>query len=176
MKGSHVLGFTSGVLFAVVTSLTALRSQGSAIFPGPVHSLTSPFASVSRAASEPPAGCTATLEQLAYTYGTDKSRDDHKYTDLYAMLFEPVRMQVRTVLELGVLRGQSLQMWSECFCDATINGFDIRLPEKVEQTLRRYKNIRTFETDVLKGPEAWRKANFEVRSIDLLIDDAGMHT
>ena len=34
---------------------------------------------------------TSTSRTLAYHFGTDKSHDDHKYTDLYSMLFEPLR-------------------------------------------------------------------------------------
>lgn len=35
------------------------------------------------------------LERLAYRMGTDKSKDDHKYVDLYASLFDPIRDTVR---------------------------------------------------------------------------------
>ena len=31
------------------------------------------------------------LEDLMYRYGTDKGKDDHKYSDFYAALFDPLR-------------------------------------------------------------------------------------
>ena len=36
-----------------------------------------------------------TLEELAFYYGTDKNHDDHKYVDLYAALFDPVRLAAK---------------------------------------------------------------------------------
>ena len=44
--------------------------------------------------------------------GTDKSHDDHKYTDLYASLFDPIRDRVLNVTEIGIAMGQSLQVRS----------------------------------------------------------------
>ena len=177
MQRSHVFAFICGGFFAVflLTLVTALRSPGAVLSPGPIHFLTRSLPSVARAAPEPPAGCTATLEHLANSYETDNSLMT-RYPELFSMLCEPVRMQLKNVLELRVAANQSLHMWSEYFCDATITGFDIILTSKVEETLRRYKNIRTFETDVLEDPGAWREASLEVGSIDLVIDDAGMHS
>ena len=42
------------------------------------------------------------LETLAYKYGTDKSKDDHKYVDLYHSLFHDRRHRVHNLTELGV--------------------------------------------------------------------------
>ena len=46
------------------------------------------------------------LEALAFYYGTDKSRDDHKYTDLYALLFDARRHSFLNVTEIGIMSGQ----------------------------------------------------------------------
>ena len=46
------------------------------------------------------------LEALAFYYGTDKSRDDHKYTDLYALLFDARRHSVLNMTEIGIMSGQ----------------------------------------------------------------------
>ena len=73
------------------------------------------------------------LERLAYHYGTDKSRDDHKYVDQYAMLFDERRMRVHNVTEVGVSGGQSLQVWAEYFPNAKLWGVDpAPLPSAVE--------------------------------------------
>jgi hypothetical protein len=44
-----------------------------------------------------------TLEKLAYKYGTDKSHDDHKYVDVYNMLFQHVRHKVKNMTEVRKL-------------------------------------------------------------------------
>lgn len=59
-----------------------------------------------------------------YKYHTDKSRDDHKYSDLYAMLLDPIRDRVRNVTEVGVMAGQSLKVWHDYFVGAVIYGLD----------------------------------------------------
>jgi hypothetical protein len=48
------------------------------------------------------------FEQLMYKYGSDKSKDDHGYTDLYQMLLDPVRHGIQNVTEVGVSAGQGL--------------------------------------------------------------------
>ena len=47
-------------------------------------------------------------------------------TDLYAMLFTPVRLQVLNVTEIGVAAGQSLQMWHDFFPRAQLWGLDLK--------------------------------------------------
>lgn len=57
--------------------------------------------------------------------GTDKARDDHKYTDLYSAIFDPIRDKVANITEIGVAQGQSLQVWHDYFEKAHIWGVDI---------------------------------------------------
>ena len=78
----------------------------------------------------------ASLEELAFYYGTDKAHDDHKYTDVYAMLFDALRLQVRNVTEIGVAAGQSLDMWHHYFPRAHLWGLDIILKKPL---LRRFR-------------------------------------
>ena len=59
------------------------------------------------------------IEQLASRFGTDKRREHHKYTDLYAMLFDPLREVVENITEVGVLYGHSVPMWLDYFPRAT---------------------------------------------------------
>ena len=65
-----------------------------------------------------------TLEEIAYKYGTDKAKDDHKFVDLYMSLFDPIRLKVRNVTEIGIASGQSLQMWIDYFSEAHVWGID----------------------------------------------------
>ena len=64
------------------------------------------------------------IEQLASRYGTDKRRAQHKYTDLYAMLFDPLREVVENITEVGVLYGHSVPMWLDYFPRATVHAID----------------------------------------------------
>eukprot|EP00966_Prymnesium_polylepis_P008630 199095-Prymnesium_polylepis.1 len=64
------------------------------------------------------------LEGLAYHYGTDKSHDDHKYTDLYSALLDRGRLSAANVTEIGIMSGQSMQLWHDYFPRAQIWGAD----------------------------------------------------
>jgi cephalosporin hydroxylase len=89
------------------------------------------------------------LEKLAVQYCTDKqigipkktTKIRHGYTSVYNKLFSYNRLQVTNVLEIGVQRGGSLQMWSDYFPSAIIDGIDIvkySVPEDREETIRLY--------------------------------------
>eukprot|EP00523_Entomoneis_sp_CCMP467_P015681 CAMPEP_0168767410 /NCGR_PEP_ID=MMETSP0725-20121227/1344_1 /TAXON_ID=265536 /ORGANISM="Amphiprora sp., Strain CCMP467" /LENGTH=353 /DNA_ID=CAMNT_0008816731 /DNA_START=105 /DNA_END=1166 /DNA_ORIENTATION=+ len=73
------------------------------------------------------------LEQLLYRYGSDKSHDDHSYSDLYQMLFDPIRYDVKNVMEIGVAAGQSIQAWYHYFPNAKIYAFDVRTLDSVQR-------------------------------------------
>jgi hypothetical protein len=47
------------------------------------------------------------------------------YLPIYEQLLAPIRMQVFTLLELGVWSGRSLEMWRDAFPRATIIGVDL---------------------------------------------------
>jgi len=71
-----------------------------------------------------------TLQVLGSEHGTDKGNDHHtfegvSYLDVYSHYFDPIRDRVTQVLELGVLRGQSLKMWRDYFPSAEVWGVDI---------------------------------------------------
>ena len=65
------------------------------------------------------------LETLGYHFGTDKSHDDHKYTDLYGMLFAPLRRTARNITEIGIATGQSMWLWNDYFSEAHVWGIDV---------------------------------------------------
>lgn len=54
-------------------------------------------------------------ESLAFHYGTDKSHDDHKYTDLYALLLDHTRHSAMNISEVGVMAG-TFHALSLSFC------------------------------------------------------------
>lgn len=55
---------------------------------------------------------------------TDKSFA-HQYLHVYEALFEPVRSEVKDVLEIGIYTGESHRMWRDYFHNAQIYGFDV---------------------------------------------------
>lgn len=84
------------------------------------------------------------LCDLARKYGTDKGGNHliagdtcHNYTKIYDALLSDRRENVRRVLEIGVLYGQSLRMWEEYFPHASIFGVDSNAD------CQRYDSVRT---------------------------------
>jgi trans-aconitate methyltransferase len=71
-----------------------------------------------------------TLQLLGLTYGTDKSDGSHSfngksYLDVYDNHLAYRKLITKTVLEIGVLRGESIRMWRDYFPNAQIWGLDI---------------------------------------------------
>jgi len=80
------------------------------------------------------------LTNLADKYGSDKGSTKHRYTELYHMLFHPLRDREITFLEMGLLIGgpehgvskdretrdlPSIRMWLDYFPKAQIIGADV---------------------------------------------------
>ena len=114
------------------------------------------------------------LEALAYKYGTDKSKDDHKYVDLYESLFQSKRRHIKNMTEIGVSAGQSLQMWDDYFPDAEIHGIDILIDDKVRSNLNNRKRIHLYQSDGTVESDV-EKLKFYSSTMDVIIED-GPHT
>ena len=65
------------------------------------------------------------LDDIAKRLGTDKSSQYHNYCNKYQKYLPFLRSEKLTILEIGVLQGQSVQMWSEWFTNSEIIGIDI---------------------------------------------------
>lgn len=80
------------------------------------------------------------LTDLADRYGSDKGSTKHRYTELYHLLFNPLRRRAIRFLEMGLLIGgpemghdpgretadlPSIRMWLEYFPKAHVTGLDI---------------------------------------------------
>lgn len=122
------------------------------------------------------------LCRLAVKYSTDKGgrhntynyepcHGTHEYTPIYWDLFHTQRLQVRSVLEIGINKGCSLQMWEEFFPNAKIIGLDIEPPASIVNTGR----IKMFKADQA-DPHAVRNALqvAQAHPFDVIIDD-GSH-
>ena len=64
-----------------------------------------------------------TLVELGEKYRPTKRY--HNYLPLYARYFDPIRLEVTNMLEIGVQTNRSIKMWKEYFPNAIIHGVDI---------------------------------------------------
>lgn len=120
------------------------------------------------------------LSRLCQKHGTDKGALDaadhpmdivHNYADFYEVIFSGMRRQVKSVLECGILRGESLRLWREYFPNALITGIDIN-----ESALFSDERIETYQADQT-DPASIKRFLEKVnnRQFNVIIDD-GLHT
>ena len=121
------------------------------------------------------------LEELALRYGTDKSHDDHKYTDLYALLFDRIRANVTNITEIGVMAGQSMQVWNDYFPHAQVWGVDNWVKSETRRHLAGMTYSASAPTQRLhllsansQSAHDVVKLGFARGSMDIIIDD-GAH-
>jgi len=113
------------------------------------------------------------LQQLGEINGTDKHDDNHRfsgktYLDVYEEYFNTYRESVTCMLEIGVLRGQSLKTWRDYFINAQIWGIDIDPIAKADYGER---------INVITGSQIDESALKNVapdQQFDIIIDD-GSH-
>lgn len=113
------------------------------------------------------------LEDLAYYYGTDKSHDDHKYTDVYESLFGPLRLTTRNVTEIGIALGQGLQVWHDYFPHAHIWGVDVQ-PSCVAHARKLFAaspRAHMLRANSKSGRVDVAKLGLAPESMDVVIDD-----
>ena len=77
---------------------------------------------VERAAARSPAA-------LSILYDTDKGPKLHYFTGHYREAFAPTRTEPITLLEIGIHRGGSLQMWRSTSQRPASVGIDLKLPD-----------------------------------------------
>jgi len=107
------------------------------------------------------------LEEIGKKYGTDKSGENN-YTEIYFKYFNENRNNIKNILEIGILRGESLKMWEEFFPNANIYGIDIN------DISINSKKIFTYIANQNNRDQLYKlmsKLNIE---FDIIIDD-GSH-
>lgn len=107
------------------------------------------------------------IDELALKHGTDKASSHHNYTATYQPLFEPLRHQPITLLELGYLHGASARTWREYFTHATIIAID----NDCHPTAGRPENIYLYKTDQADH-EQLTKIHYTHGDYNIIIDDA----
>lgn len=119
------------------TSVSMVSSDTSTAAAG--HELQPPVSATDTPATPMPAPV-PNLTDLADHYGSDKGSNKHRYTELYNMLFHPLRDRPISFLEMGLQIGgpehgkdadrattdlPSARMWLEYFPKAQIIGLDV---------------------------------------------------
>ena len=123
---------------------------------------------------------TLTQIQQEYNFKTDKNTA-HTYFNVYEELFLPYRDLPINILEIGILAGESLKLWSKYFTNANIVGIDTftRVDfNNVYQNLSSFKNVTIHNVDSYGTDENSRIRFLEVYDnikFDIIIDD-GNHT
>jgi glycosyltransferase involved in cell wall biosynthesis len=110
-----------------------------------------------------------TLDQIGLLTGTDKSSRHHGYLDFYDSFLSGIREKAITLLEIGVDKGASINMWANYFGLATITGVDINPSALAQQSPRITVEIGDQSDKVFLQQMAARRGPF-----DVIIDD-GSH-
>ena len=108
------------------------------------------------------------LASLALQYLTDKGPQSHNYVRDYEPLFAPLRDKQLTLLEIGVLNGASIQMWSDYFPNGKIVGVDKDLKQFTWRP-----NVLLLQANVSTG-EILQQVAEHAGPLDIVIDD-GSH-
>lgn len=112
-----------------------------------------------------------TLDKIAKSKGTDKSSDVHNYCEKYEKFLPFNRLEPLTILEIGILNGESLGTWREFYPNATIIGIDIM------ESCKEYEDIENkifVEIGSQDDSLFLKKVSDKYGPFDLVIDD-GSH-
>jgi len=111
-----------------------------------------------------------TLNEIAKIHGTDKSSKVHDYCRKYEKYFSFKRDEPLTILEIGVLKGESLRMWKEYYPQSQIIGIDIEPASKLYSEEERIIIEIGSQTD----PEFLKTISQKYGPFDMILDD-GSH-
>jgi demethylmacrocin O-methyltransferase len=109
-----------------------------------------------------------TLTQLCDHFPTDKCPFHHNYVEIYDMLFSQLRNQPIRILEIGVLKGDSLRLWEAYFPTARIFGIDIA--DLAHHNTSRIKTLIADQSDRRALARIIRVTGGE---FDIILDDGG---
>jgi hypothetical protein len=106
------------------------------------------------------------LNQIGIKYKTDKSSNFHDYLNLYEKYFLKIRDSYNNILEIGILNGDSLFIFSEFFPNSKIHAIDIEDKRNLES-----EKISIYQGDQ-SDPNLLNR--FEDDYFDVILDD-GSH-
>ncbi len=104
------------------------------------------------------------LDELSVKYDTDKGSTGHFYTRHYERIFEPIRLDIESMCEVGIGSGASLRMWKDYFPASIIYGVDMNHQNDLGARIQCYE-IEQTDCDRLRG-------NLQDKRLQIIIDDA----
>lgn len=115
------------------------------------------------------------LEEIANNERTDKNTT-HSYLPLYQNLLASKKETAKNVLEIGIDRGGSIQLWSDFFVNANVYGLDIIHIDSVWEDIKNKKNIILYtSSDAYNDIFFITKILNKKIKFDFMLDD-GPHT
>lgn len=123
-----------------------------------------------------------TLDEIFCEHGTDKGSKHpygigHDYAPAYQRVFEPIRFDPLSMLEIGIGGGESVKSWLEYFASGKVFGIDITANTNEWNTPESSPTPRyRFQQGDQSDPTMWKCAfaNWGITSLDVIIDD-GSH-
>ena len=102
------------------------------------------------------------ISEILKKHDTDKNKRNHKYGLAYDGILSPFNREGKLdIVEIGILYGESIRAWRECFPNANITGIDI------------IDNVENKINDVSYIIEDVKNTSFN-EPFDIVIDD-GSH-
>jgi len=101
-------------------------------------------------------------------YNSDKFTS-HSYLEDYDRLFSPIKDEVKSILEIGIQKGESLLMWKDLFPNAEIYGAEINLSSLTINPYQDRITIKQGDAYTHSFLDLFKDINF-----DIIIDD-GSH-
>ena len=112
------------------------------------------------------------LEDLAHKHFIDKGRDGHGYVQLYAMLFDPLRHDVRNFTEVGVQFGRALPVWHEYFPRAQLWVMDTApKPDAWAQAKKLGERVHLLSPANSQLESTPARFGLSPGSMDIVLDD-----
>lgn len=109
------------------------------------------------------------LDTLAKVAGTDKSSTFHNYTKIYGHYFDSIKDHSLKFLEIGIFRGNSVQLWESYFPNAELHFIDDN-PDIIQyQSSRSHYHF----LDQSNPQELRHLIDSTGGEFDIIIDDGG---
>ena len=96
--------------------------------------------------------------------------DKHTYLEKYGEIFERIKDRKNKILEIGIYKGDSLNLWAEYFTQSFIYGIDQHYPQ--EGSVKLYDNVWVINGDAYT--QKMLDILGAIGKFDVIIDD-GSH-
>lgn len=118
----------------------------------------------------------SSLMEIFDKYNCDKGSRRHRYDRVYEPSLQHLKNQKIKILEIGILKGESLESWLDFFPNATIIGIDIftRVPAN-KISILQHSRISWCNCDSISGPNDNFRTLVSDDKFDIIVDD-GLHT